>query len=72
MPLPAGGKLIVVEETATTNYLVLPAAATGELSETELQAVAGGTGVLDGWVGQTDFAKTGGVKGSAFKFMGNT
>lgn len=40
--LPAGRKLKVVEENATTNYLVLPATSSDELSEAELEAVAGG------------------------------
>lgn len=41
-PTPGGVDLIVLEETATTNYLVLPATAEGELSESTLDAVAGG------------------------------
>ena len=40
--LPAGAELKVVEETATTNYLVLPASAEGELSDADLEKVAGG------------------------------
>lgn len=41
--LPAGSELKVVEETASTNYLVLPAARDGVLSDADLDAVAGGT-----------------------------
>jgi len=41
-PLPNRARLIVVEETATTNYLVLPEAADGALSDEDLEAVAGG------------------------------
>ena len=40
---PAGGELTVVEETASTNYLVLPALDDGELSDEGLEAVAGGS-----------------------------
>jgi len=40
--LPTSVDLRVVEETATTNYLVLPAATSGELSEAELETAAGG------------------------------
>jgi Nitrile hydratase, alpha chain len=43
--LPAGVSLTVVEETPTQRYLVLPPAPRrdgGELSDTELEAVAGG------------------------------
>lgn len=40
--LPAGSELKVVEETASTNYLVLPATTSGELSEADLEGVAGG------------------------------
>jgi hypothetical protein len=43
--LPAGVRLTVVEETATNRYLVLPPAPRGEggeLSDAELEAVAGG------------------------------
>jgi Nitrile hydratase, alpha chain len=44
--LPAGVRLTVLEETATRRYLVLPPdplRPAGELSEEELEAVAGGT-----------------------------
>lgn len=41
--LPPEIELNVVEETATTNYLVLPVATGDELSEADLEAVAGGT-----------------------------
>lgn len=40
--LPAAPELRVVEETASTNYLVLPATVDAELSEADLEAVAGG------------------------------
>jgi Nitrile hydratase, alpha chain len=40
--LPAGSELKVVEETASTNYLVLPAIAVGDLSDADLENVAGG------------------------------
>ena len=40
--LPAGTELEVLEETATTNYLVLPTDTDGELSDPDLQSVAGG------------------------------
>jgi hypothetical protein len=43
--LPAGVGLTVLEETATNRYLVLPTApgrASGELSDAELEAAAGG------------------------------
>jgi hypothetical protein len=43
--LPEGMSLAVLEETATSRHLVLPPAPTGnggELSEAELEAVAGG------------------------------
>jgi len=48
-PLPAGVKVVVHEETATTLHLCLPArpakaAGAGELSDAELEAVAGGGG----------------------------
>jgi hypothetical protein len=45
MTVPAGVRLTVVEETPTQRYLVLPAAPPrqeGELSDRELEAVAGG------------------------------
>jgi hypothetical protein len=42
-PLPNSARLIVVEETATTNYLVLPAVADDALSDADLESVAGGT-----------------------------
>jgi hypothetical protein len=45
--VPAGVSLTVVEESPTERYLVLPPAPTGreaELSERELEAVAGGFG----------------------------
>jgi hypothetical protein len=44
--LPAGVRLTVLEETATHRYLVLPPdplRPEGQLSEEELDAVAGGT-----------------------------
>jgi Nitrile hydratase, alpha chain len=44
--LPAGVRLTVLEETATNRYLVLPPdplRPAGELSEEELDAVAGGS-----------------------------
>jgi hypothetical protein len=44
--LPEEVRVVAVEETADTNYLVLPVASPadegGELSEQELEAVAGG------------------------------
>ena len=44
--LPEEVRVVAVEETANTNYLVLPSASPadegGELSERELEAVAGG------------------------------
>jgi hypothetical protein len=43
--VPEGFRLTVLEETPTRRYLVLPPAATGregELSDAELEAVAGG------------------------------
>jgi len=40
--LRAGAELKVVEETATSNYLVLPAATSGELLDSELKAASGG------------------------------
>jgi hypothetical protein len=52
--LPEGVEVRVVEETADTIYLVLPSASPigegGELSDQELDAVAGGDGgeILDG------------------------
>jgi hypothetical protein len=45
MTVPAGVRLTVLEESPTHRYLVLPAAPTrqeGELSDRELEAVAGG------------------------------
>ncbi len=44
MPLPAGISVKVVEESADTLYLVLPphADASGELSDAQLESVAGG------------------------------
>jgi hypothetical protein len=45
--LPAGVSLTMVEETATSRYLVLPPAPRGvggELSDAELEAVVGGEG----------------------------
>lgn len=45
--LPAGLKIKVVEDTATTVHLALPAAAKkGELSDADLEKVAGGAGRL--------------------------
>lgn len=46
--LPADSELKVVEETATTSYLVLPATLGDELSEAELETVAGGWFALFG------------------------
>ena len=48
--LPESVQVRVVEETADTIYLVLPSASPlgGELSERELEAVAGGEGAGDG------------------------
>ncbi len=47
-PLPAGVQVNVVEESADTVYLVLPQASSagegGELSDADLEAVAGGWG----------------------------
>lgn len=39
---PSGMEFKVLEETPMTNYLVLPPALNGELSDDELDAVAGG------------------------------
>ena len=39
---PAGAELEVLAETATKKYLVLPEPATGDLSDEELESVAGG------------------------------
>jgi hypothetical protein len=48
--MPDGVGLTVIEETPTNRYLVLPAgpAATGELSDAELEAAAGGCTVIAG------------------------
>jgi hypothetical protein len=49
VPLPAGFRLTVLEETPTHRYLVLPAAPTGqpgELSDQDLEAVAGGDATI--------------------------
>ena len=40
--LPAGFEWSVIEETATSNYLVLPIDTDGELPDADLQSVAGG------------------------------
>jgi len=40
--MPKDLKIIAVEETATTHYLLLPPIGDGELSEADLAAVAGG------------------------------
>ncbi|MBD1835214.1 NHLP leader peptide family natural product precursor [Cyanobacteria bacterium FACHB-472] len=51
IPLPQSIELRVVEESSNTLYFVLPMqpSETGELSEAELESVAGG-----GWVGADD------------------
>jgi hypothetical protein len=54
--LPAGSELKVVEETATTNYLVLPLAE-GVLSEADLGAVAGGMQITS-----NNLSRSGGAK----------
>lgn len=47
-PLPEGVRVVAVEETTDTVFLVLPHTSTGsragELSDQDLEAVAGGTG----------------------------
>ena len=49
--LPAGVEIRAVEETQDTFYLVLPGrtADAGELSDRELESVAGGEGAGDEW-----------------------
>ena len=42
--IPAGIKIKVVEDTAATIHLALPAPKKGELSDAELEGVAGGAG----------------------------
>jgi hypothetical protein len=52
MTVPAGVSLTVVEETPTSRYLVLPArprSGKGELSDEELETVAGGATAF--WTG---------------------
>ena len=44
--LPVGSQLNVVEETTNTKYLVLPAVADSELSDADLESVAGGAGIF--------------------------
>jgi Nitrile hydratase, alpha chain len=44
--LAAESQLNVVEETTNTNYLVLPAVADSELSDADLESVAGGASIF--------------------------
>ena len=45
---PPGAELEVLEETTTKKYLVLPERATGDLSDEELEHVAGGIIIVGG------------------------
>lgn len=49
LEVPAGVEVAVVENTAQKVTLVLPAAPTGELSEEDLDRVAGGIGRIPIW-----------------------
>jgi hypothetical protein len=45
---PPGAEIEVLEETTMKKYLVLPEPATGDLSDEELESVAGGIRAADG------------------------
>ena len=63
--LPEGVEVRAVEESAQTIYLVLPSASPlgegGEISDQELEAVAGGTSVSSTTCGNTCFGNTCGL-----------
>jgi hypothetical protein len=60
IPLPQSIELRVVEESSNTLYFVLPMqpSETGELSEVELESVAGGAWGADGACGNTTNVST--------------
>lgn len=63
--LPPGLEVKVLEETPEQVFLVLPASSEGELSDQELEAVAGGTDGLGGSAGGALAAASQGDWGSA-------